>query len=196
MPTEREIETKVKLVEDVFRDIDRDTGEFCAQTGLHCKDKCGHCCLKPDIEAAVLEFIPLAYLLYREGTAETWLERLKEEQNKDNPLCILFSNRLIEDKGFCTMYEYRPIICRLFGFAAMTDKTYRPKLVTCEIIKKEFPGTYGDAVSGIEKGFPVPLMKNYYFRLMSIDLFSTQKRYPLNTAIRLAIEDVLFHLLF
>ncbi|MGE5343205.1 MAG: YkgJ family cysteine cluster protein [Candidatus Omnitrophota bacterium] len=188
------IESIANEVKMVFEDIDRDTAQFIHQTGMQCIDGCCHCCMRPDIEASPIEFLPLAFHLYSEGKAETFIEYL---QNMGDPsFCPLLSYDAIEKKGLCKVYEYRPLICRLFGFSAMMDKNDQPALVTCEPIKTKQADIYRHATDRIREGLNVPVMKNYYFRLMGIHMNLALNRYPIQTAARMAIEEVLFYYLY
>ena len=56
---------KVQQVEKLFRLAEKDVATFQQATSLKCKSSCGMCCLKPDIAASPLEFLPLAYHLYK-----------------------------------------------------------------------------------------------------------------------------------
>jgi len=185
------IELKVNEVVKVFHDIERDIESFCINTGLKCREFCCKCCEKEDVEASVIEMLPLAFHLFREGTADEWLAKAQIPNNK--PVCPFLCPDPVNEIGFCPFYEFRPLICRLFGFAAITDKNNQPILVTCDPNKRETPEIYHKTIEAIEKGLPVPLMKNYYFRIMGIDMRLSQHRYKLNTALRLAIEEVQFY---
>jgi Fe-S-cluster containining protein len=154
---------------------------------LHCKFGCGKCCLKPDIEASVLEFLPFAFYLYHAGTAEAWYERLK---TTDSALCVILDPNQ-PGVGHCTEYKHRGLICRLFGYSARTNKYGMHELVTCQIIKTEQASDYLRAEETIRAGGSVPVMSDYYMQLHSIDFELAKEFYPINTAIRRAIETVL-----
>jgi len=182
---------KVKKVERLNRQIDQDTALFKMTSGLHCLPTCGHCCEYKDIDSTILEILPFAYSLFIKGEAHQWLELAKGMEN--NERCMLFFSGLEDQAPRCRYYEFRPLLCRLFGFAAMLDKNGKPVLITCNAIKEAYPSQYHDSLTKIQEGEYVPIMKNYYFRLNSIDMALTQKRYPINQAIRYAIEEVLFY---
>ncbi|MDQ3534847.1 MAG: YkgJ family cysteine cluster protein, partial [Bacteroidota bacterium] len=71
----------VSQVEDVFIELDLDIAKFQQETGLGCIRGCGECCKKPDIEATVLEFLPLAYHLYKADLDIEVLERLENNNS-------------------------------------------------------------------------------------------------------------------
>lgn len=181
---------KVQAVERVFSNLEREVASFQKTTGMQCLSGCGSCCKKPDISASALEFLPLAYQLYKDGVAYEWLEALQNE--RDNPICKAFKPFTSEgDKGSCGHYKGRGLICRLFGFSAMLDKEGVPKLVTCKTIKTEFTEAYNKAVDHIAEGNSVPVMRNFYFQLRSIDPDLGSRLMPVNEAITEALKNVL-----
>jgi uncharacterized protein len=185
------IREKVKAVEAVFNELERASQSFQRESGLRCISGCGKCCFKSDIEATVLEFIPFAFHVFKEGKAMELLEQLKQPQG---PFCT-FLKAFTEEggKGMCTEYQYRGMICRLFGFSARIDKYSQKQLVTCQIIKSEQAEHYQQATEKIKQGLPVPVMSQYYTKIQSIDPQLGSDFYPINTAIRKAIETVLHY---
>ncbi len=182
---------KVKAVEKLFAELERAMDGFKAATGLGCLPGCGECCKKPDIEAVPLEFLPLAYSLYKAGTAWEWLEKLGSEDGKTG-ICTMFTViSPTTQVGRCTVYPHRGLICRLFGFSAVTDKHGQARLSTCRIIKTETAGAFWAAEQHIAAGGQVPMVRNYYQQLASIDFALAQEPCPINTAIKQAIEAVL-----
>jgi Fe-S-cluster containining protein len=182
------MEEKVQAVEQVFEKLDQEISQFQGWSGLHCKWGCGKCCFKPDIEATILEFLPFAYALYHADQAFAWLEKLKQSGGS---ICLIL-NPTQSGAGLCTEYKHRGLICRLFGFSARTNKHGKKELVTCEIIKTEQADQYTTAYAQVEKEKePIPVMHQYYLQLHAIDYALTKDFYPINLAIRKAIETVL-----
>lgn len=184
------MQEKIKAIEQVFDELDKELSAFQSNTKLHCIAGCGACCKKPDIEATALEFLPYAYYLYQKGQAENILEQL--ENNPQN-ICIIFRSFETVNGGTCTEYKYRGLICRLFGFSARVDKHGKPELATCKIIKESQADNYSNSVKLIEQGLEIPIMRDYYFRLRSVDANLSDKFYPINKAIKEAIEKVLLY---
>lgn len=182
---------KVTEVEAVFQKLDEEIAKFQSITGMHCKFGCGKCCFKADIEATPLEFLPFALHLYREGLAEAWYEKLT---SSNEPICHIL-NPTQSGAGLCTEYKHRGLICRLFGYSARTNKFDRKELVTCQIIKTEQPSEYRKGVEVTENNTPttVPVMSQYYMRLHAIDQEMTTEFYPINTAIKKALESVMHY---
>ena len=173
----------------MLTDLDAEISRFQASSGLHCRHGCGQCCFKPDIEATVLEFLPFAWHLHSVGEEEKWRERLL---NTDSPTCVIL-NPLQPGAGLCSQYLHRGLICRLFGYSARTNKYQKKELVTCQVIKTEQAAAFEESSRQIEMGGQVPVMSDYYYRLQSIDPDLAREFYPINIAIRKAIETVMHY---
>ena len=169
--------------------LDQEMSAFRGWSGLTCQTGCGKCCNKADVEATVLEFLPFAHYVYHANQAVEWLSKL---QVHEGSLCLFFAPTHTSG-GLCTNYPYRGLICRLFGFSARTNKYSKREFVTCSTIKTEQPGAYAQAVQQVESGAVVPVMNQYYMRLHAIDAGLARDFYPINEAIRRAIETVLHH---
>jgi Fe-S-cluster containining protein len=179
---------KVRDVEKVFHDLDEAIAGFQNRSTLHCKSGCGKCCFKPDIEATALEFLPFAHHLYQQGSAYDWFEKLR---TSEETVCLIL-NPTQAGSGLCSQYEHRGLICRLFGYSARTNKYGGRELVTCQIIKTEQSEAYEKIQERVRNSDePVPVMNQYYMRLHAIDPELARDFYPINLAIRKAIETVL-----
>lgn len=124
------------------------------------------------------------------GEAEQWLQKLEEHPDS---LCVLFVPGQMEGSGACSSYPYRGLICRLFGFSSRINKYGYQEFVGCKPIKSEQPAAYSAVVEGVKAGNAVPVLSHHYMRLHSIDPELSRTRYPINEAIRRAIETVLLH---
>lgn len=163
--------------------------KFQGWSGLICKTACGKCCNKADIEATVLEFLPFAHYLYGLNQCAEWLALLAV---RESAICVLFEPARA-GSGYCTEYAYRGLICRLFGFSARTNKYAQREFISCQTIKTEQSGTYTVALEKIVQGEFVPVMNHYYMRLLAIDRDLARDFYPINEAIKRAIETVLHY---
>jgi Fe-S-cluster containining protein len=180
---------KVRAVEAVYQLLEEETTKFQSRSGLHCLSGCGKCCFKSDIEATVLEFLPFALYAYQQGTAYDWFERLRESAP---PVCVLLKAVAEKnDRGLCTQYAGRGLICRLFGFTARLDKHGNKELVTCQLIKSDQADRYEATRAAIQRGEEIPVMSHYYMQLHAVDPELTREFYPINIAIRKALEVVL-----
>ena len=183
---------KVRAVEHLFSRLENDMHEFKSRSGLHCLQGCGKCCTKPDIEASPLEFLPWAFHLFLEHKALEMLEQLK---NSTSTRCHLYAPLSLADSasGSCGDYNFRGLICRLFGYAANRDKYGKLKLITCKVIKESQPDAYNNTLAQIENGTQVPVFSDYYQTLFQIDHRLGYKLVPINKALKMALEEVLHY---
>jgi len=180
---------KIQRVQKILNDAVLHTERFSKVSGLSCASKCNLCCMKKDIAASPLEFLPFAYYLYKEGKAEALYERL--EEITENSLCVLFS-ALGDRPGGCTAYAHRGLICRLFGFSSNSDKNGQTRLITCKNIKTS---------EAYEKLLPAhlkrsPVITSYYMQLASVDFALANEQLQINEAIRRALELVLTYYMY
>ena len=181
------LEEKVGAVEELFQKLDGEIGKFQSASGLHCKPGCGKCCFKPDIEATTLEFLPFALYLHLQGMTDAWYENLK---TTDSTICLIL-NPTQAGAGLCSEYPHRGLICRLFGYSARHNKYGKKELITCAIIKTEQKKGFEEAESKIAAGEDVPVMSHYYMQLQAIDPDLARDYYPINIALRKAVEHVM-----
>lgn len=181
------LEEKAAEVERVLAKLDQEIATFQDWSTLHCQWGCGKCCFKPDIEATILEFLPFALFLYQQGQAEEWWNRLNSTTES---ICLIL-NPSSQSQGLCSQYKHRGLICRLFGYSARTNKYGARELVTCQIIKTEQSDAFERASLEIAGEGQVPVMSQFYMQLHAIDFELTREFYPINIAIRKAVETVL-----
>lgn len=181
---------KVRAVERMYDRLGEEIKTFREASGIHCVSGCGKCCTKADIEASPLEFLPLAFHWFLNHEAEAMLEKL---QNERSSICTLYAPLSLTDtnKGSCSNYPYRGLICRLFGYGASRDKLGELKLVTCKLIKEQQAENYEQAVAMLKNGEYVPVFTNYYQKLMQIDFRMGNQILPINVAMMEALEVTL-----
>ena len=182
------IERRVQLVESLFYQLEQESAQFEQSSGISCVSGCGKCCTNPNVEASPLEFLPWAFNLFLNGEAEKTLIILKETHSST---CLIYKPLSIIDQGRCSNYKYRGLICRLFGFAANTDKYGSLRLATCKIIKEGQTNNYNSAAEAITKGLHVPVFTEYYMQLNQIDFHLGNIILPVNKALKMALEEVL-----
>ncbi len=179
---------KVQRVQKVLKDAALHTEKFRKASGISCASGCHKCCLKQDIAASPLEFLPFAYHLFKEGQAEAFYDKL--EQSKDENLCVLFS--AMGKQGGCQAYEYRGLICRLFGYSVNPGKDEVNRLVTCKIIRESEPARFIQA-RHLQKA---PVFRDYYAQLATIDFRMAYEQVHINEAIKQALEMVLRYYMY
>lgn len=176
-------------VETVFADIGQSYAQYQRDRGLFCRSGCGECCLHPGIEATVLEMLPLAYSLVEQNEAERTLDALAEQQQDG---CFFYQRHSADGKmGQCSVYQKRPGICRLFGAAGYNGREGEVQLSVCKNIKADHPVAYADTLIALESD-PPPMIRNGKEQIRQIDYELGGINYPINKAMRQALEKVLF----
>ena len=175
----------------LYEDVDRQAEEFSLQTGLKCKEGCGACCLNPDIETTVAEVLPLAVHLWSKGVALKQLESIQSKAAKS--ICDFYEASPLDPcKGRCSIYTYRPGLCRLFGFAAHRDKQGKRLLLTCRVIKNSQPEACQRTQEELDQGLKAPLLTSHACAVSNIDPCHGQKLLPINQAVQEALQKVGF----
>lgn len=177
-------------VRRVFEALDQEIKSFMEVSQLSCINGCGKCCSNPKVSATVMEFLPLAFDLYDKGKAEAALDLLASKTEDD--WCIVYKN-FSEDgeKGFCSDYHNRGMICRLFSSSYRSNKHGQKEIITCKKIKTEKQTEYEVAAKAINEGLELPSSAGYYAQLFTIDHGLTDDQLPINQAIQKALEKVL-----
>jgi len=176
----------------VYAGLDQHLSSVAQQNGLSCPQFCSRCCLKPDIESSPIEFLPLAAYLYKTNQVDQFLAKL--DSNEDG-ICVNYDADASQRKEWgCQNYQYRGLICRLFGYGFRLNREGIPGLVTCKIMKENLPVAIASANQYAET-MPdeVPLFRNYFMQLYAIDPEMAVEQLPINKAIRIAIEKLFFY---
>jgi Fe-S-cluster containining protein len=182
----RQLSAQVELV---FADIGEVYARYQQQRGLFCRSGCGECCLHPGIEATVLEMLPLAFELVDSGAAEQTLDALAAHQSDG---CFFYQRHSDDGKmGMCSVYQKRPGICRLFGAAGYNGREGEVQLSVCKNIKADHPAAYNDTIIALESD-PPPMIRNGKEQIRQLDYELGGMNFPINEAMRQALEKVLF----
>lgn len=180
---------KVRAVNSVFNSLQKETFRYAEKSGMQCPIGCSKCCLKEDIEATPLEFLPFAYSLYKQNQLFNFLD--KTDNMPEDGRCILYNPmQTLLEPGGCSHYLYRGLICRLFGFSAFINKAGEKQIVTCATMKDLDRSRFDEVSDLVQTKLSIPVMRDYYLKLYSIDNNLTMKHYPINTAIKKAVEYV------
>ena len=130
-----------------YDQLDREVAAFQLRSGLRCLTGCGSCCPHAPVQATVLEMLPAAHAILLRGQGDAWLERSTSRQTL-GANCVLYNaDAGPQSQGHCDFYTRRPMVCRLFGFAAVRDKKRQKKLAVCKILKKNSPGEAAAAIA-------------------------------------------------
>lgn len=181
---------KIRKVERVFKQLDKEASKLSQQSGIKCLNNCSLCCMKKGLEANVLEFLPLAFYLVKNNQHEKALEFLET-----NPEFCINLKREPEsgNTSGCSAYQYRGLICRLFGSAAVRDKVGNLSVYTCTYLKAEYPEKFKIFNEKINSGTSAPVVSDYYYQIYFIDSQLANDYNPINISIRKAIEKVAYY---
>lgn len=174
-------------------ELDRQTQTFAAQTGLKCKDGCGACCQNPDVETTVTEVLPLAVHVWSAFRPQKAVDSILESLRRTSfrGVCVFYKpDPSLKGQGRCSVYAYRPGLCRLFGFSARRDKYGKAQLVTCKVIKNIQPGLYTRAQTELQKGIPAPFLTALALSVYAIDPHHGGELLPINRALALSLEKI------
>jgi Fe-S-cluster containining protein len=179
----------INKVQELFHQLDQEIASFKSATSLGCVNGCGRCCETPAVFVTVLEVLPLAYELWKNGQALAVLEDIRNDRKG---WCVFYKpDALVAGKGRCTTYPWRPLICRLFGFSAKKDKYEKSELVTCSTMKEHCATEYDGASRRLTAGtLRAPLMSDYAMQVLTIDPALGKEQFPINQAIANAIEKI------
>ncbi len=170
-------------MQGLYAEIDRAITAFKLATGLRCRSQCGQCCPEASIAVTMVEMLPAAAALLASGDIQHWLAKLADAGRT----CVAFSpDPLPETGGHCRIYEHRPVVCRLFGFAAIRNRLGKLELSTCRPIRQDFPEAVSRAEALLAKDIPAPLLTGYSQRLFGLD--PTAHPMPINQALARAIQ--------
>ncbi|MFH1124171.1 MAG: YkgJ family cysteine cluster protein [Pseudomonadota bacterium] len=137
----------------IYKEIDQRIGRFQVATGLFCPPGCGACCESPNVEVTVLEVLPLAEEILLRREEERALNAIEEKEDQGDLRCIHHRpDGPDSEKGKCSCYPLRPLVCRLFGFASRRTKFGEIELSTCKILKEKKPEAFRRARIGLREG--------------------------------------------
>ena len=167
----------------LYQELEQITSNVSNLFAVKCPDGCGECCNTScsNIEATITEMLPLCVYLYEKNTYQMWLDKAGQER------CLFYETALNHKKGCCAVYEYRPLVCRLFGYSFTKNKYGAIVPVACPTLKKQYTAkkeiipTHSDAL---------PQMSSISMQSMMIDP-TRGERYSINEAFVKAMEYVM-----
>jgi Fe-S-cluster containining protein len=176
------------LIMEIYREMDALSSRFQNATGLRCLPACGNCCDSEEVEATIVEVIPLGWQILLSGEEERYLSAIEESEKIGNQRCVIYDPaRSREAGGCCSLYEFRPLVCRLFGFAARRNKKGELEFAACRWIKDATPEAVTRARVGVGSDLPVPVYQDAFMRVASVNPALGFRRLPINRAIKEAL---------
>ncbi|MDX9958549.1 MAG: YkgJ family cysteine cluster protein [Spirochaetia bacterium] len=207
---------RLQALAELYRRADEAVTAFCSGSGLACPHGCGTCCegFVPDVMP--LEAAAVAVFLAEKDKAAAWSlagnnleasgapELAGRGQNSVDRVqgCPLY---VADSPWHCSVYEARPLVCRLFAFSAVRDKRGQSSFSLCRLM----PAAPGAAVPAVASpnsmvrsatgsaimaifGAQPPVMTDYGNEVLALDPHSNGDRAPLPEALVDAMSQVLF----
>jgi len=103
---------------------------------------------------------------------------------------VVLPNSLHGGKGSCGYYEWRPLVCRLFGYAVQRNKWEAAELCTCRIIREKEPSSVRRAEIAIREGLGLPVYQEAFMQIASLDPATGYRMLSINRAIKEALEHI------
>lgn len=176
-----------RAVQEVFAAIDAGTQRLASESGLACPPRCGRCCITPEVSASVAEMIPMAEEILRRGESARWRALLA--QHAGSARCVAFRPDPGEGThGRCELYEWRPSVCRAFGFAARRDKHGEPELIDCPVHAQRLPAALERARALVASGIEIPVLADAA-RTIALERPSDARILPIDRALASALEE-------
>jgi len=166
----------------LYRAADDATRALGDATGLACPPGCGACCVTAPPHVTIGDVAPIAADLVARGEADAVL--IRAEAAADGGACALHDPT--RSGGGCTAYALRPVVCRLFGFAAVRDKRGVPHLAACRVHVREAPEATARAVAHVAAGGEVPVFADWQAAAHDGDGGAAQV--PINAALARALD--------
>jgi Fe-S-cluster containining protein len=191
------VNERIDRVRERFLQVDREVAELRAATALACPTGCGACCLSPHVEASIAELRPLAAALAEDGRAEPMLAELERRAASDEPndaCCALYVPEAGSEgrRGRCNEYALRPLVCRLYGFAARRDRHGAPELVACRTMRDADAQGVARAELHVRGGGAVASLGEHARGLAAELPRDGSERLPINEALASALRSTLF----
>ncbi|MXI85758.1 YkgJ family cysteine cluster protein [Sphaerochaeta halotolerans] len=145
---------------ELYSTIEKQTNNFCSNYSIACGSGCGTCCehFMPDITVSEARLVAAYLLLFKKDT--TRIEAVNNAQGNTSGPCPLYDP---DSSHHCTVYQARPLICRLFGACASQGKDGRAVFRRCKY--------NGEQTMPLSLTFDedVPVMQDYSYALRSLD---------------------------
>ncbi len=171
----------------LYKEMGETFSAFARELALNCPSGCGGCCLAPTIEASPHEMLPMALALFDQGLAEETLRAIDEAPSLQ---CIHYKKTSFDgQKGYCTQYQTRPTLCRVFGVAARLNKARERELSICKVLKSENAAL--TASLGPTQRSRAPLMGQWKGEVSGLDSSLSKSDLPINQALKISLEKVL-----
>lgn len=182
----------------LYRTADELTDEVSRGAGLACPTGCGACCVRTPPHVSVADMAPIARAAVDSGEPQR-AERAvsmpggreaadalhERAQATGAGPCVLFAPGRLP--GGCTVYALRPVICRLFAFAAVRDKHGGRELAVCREHTAADPEAPARARAYLDGGGAAPMFADLQLEAHDPD-DGPAELLPINLALAAALE--------
>ena len=171
-------------LETIYSDLEKKQEVFCNTFDVHCKKGCGTCCehFIPDVYKVEARYLALGLIM--EGKLDEAKRRIEEwKPGRDN--CPLYD---FDSDYHCTVYKYRPLICRLFGATASKDKEGRPCFRHCKYNVGEKDLSYQE----LENKKEAVIHMSDYAMMMEEYALGEKEKLLLPDALEKEVEQILY----
>ncbi len=166
----------------LYRTVDEQTTVVSAGAKLGCPTGCGACCVRTPPHVSVADIAPVARAAIAAGEGEALHDRAVA--TGAGP-CVLFAPGQLP--GGCTVYAIRPVICRLFAFAAVRDKHGALELAVCREHTVADPAAPARARAYLDGGGDAPVFAELQLEAHDPD-DGPAELVPINEALAAALE--------
>lgn len=178
-----------KRINELFLELETASKSYQSLTKLSCISYCGKCCNSPEVEASPLEMLPLALHLWRQGLALEWLTKLEASSANS---CIFYEKQSSDGVyGKCSVYPFRPLLCRSFGVSGYVDKHGQKALSVCREIKNDKKEIWQAVQNNEQLIGQAPVAAKWTRQLANLGSTLSNKPSPINEAITIALQQVL-----
>ena len=154
----------LRELHDLYRELDSRIGEWQSASGTACPAGCGACCARYEPSVLPIEGMAVAaYVVDRRPSSVPVLETPAREEGR---ACVFFDP---VNPHHCTVYEARPLECRLFGFAGSRDKEGRLLFRLCRDMPAAGRRSFGEGALRESFGALPPAMPDWGARLQALD---------------------------
>ena len=122
---------------------------------IFCKKGCAHCCKSGQYPCSELEFRYLQLGFFKIPLKEQLevIKRIKalkaEYENIEDKKEFKYSCPFLDSNNVCTVYEYRPLICRTFGLLTITPKE-KCVIPFCYTLGLNYSNVYDEKTKSID----------------------------------------------
>ena len=174
---------------EIFDESDTMALDLATAGSLHCPPGCGACCLSPTIEVLPLEFLPLTEELVRRGELLSTLAQV-EQLGQMEHLCFWYRSKADPlHGGHCSIYPWRPLVCRCFGYFPVLVKGTAKILAACHTQKVGQGASVAKAQHWInERNTTLSTISDQGQKLALLDPSPSGGRLLINAALREALS--------